>query len=509
MSLRLFPAFLASAFTAVLASGASAQTGSWSAAKQADLDNYIPRVMGLEGVPGLAIAVVLNNQVVYSKGFGVKRIGSSAPVQPSTQFRLASTGKQLATTLMAAVVDTGAVAWTTPARLVLPGLQLSSAAQTQRVTYSDLVCNCLGAERRDLDLVFNGIPTTTASAFAGLKNLAFTEPAGTFAYSNQLVAAGGWAGAVAGGGSAADLGTAFSSQLRQRVLNPIGMSRTTVSEAEVVAGGDYAAPHAWTLQGTRELIDPLVDRWVDDYAAAGAVWSTVGDMANYLVMQMNRGLALNGARVVSTQNLEKLWAPQVNVAPGVDYGLGLFVSSYRGKRVLYHGGNLAGSTSQAFFMPEDGVGLVVLSNAESSLVPDILLNRVLNSVFDQPQYSEAAIVNAISSTRAAYVTALAQSETIDAGLAATYLGTYADPKGGNLTVTYRNGRFAFDFGELTLPMLRYVDRAADPLGTGPFVVLAEKGPFAGLGFLPSVGPGGRAQIVLPFSPTVSYTFIKP
>ena len=76
-------------------------------------------------------------------------------------------------------------------------------------------------------------------------------------------------------------------------------------------------------------------------------------------------------------------------------------------------------------------------------------------------------------------------------------------------MTYRNGRFAFDFGKLTLPMLRYVDRAADSLGTGPFVVLAEKGPFAGLGFLPSVGPGGRAQIVLPFSPTVSYTFIKP
>lgn len=485
----------------------SAQTASWNSTKSFDLDSYIQFVMGVEDLPGLSVAVVLDGQIVYSGAFGTRTAGGYDPVTPATQFRLASSGKQLTTTMMASVVDSGAVTWNTPALSVLPGFQLGDANQTQTITYSDLVCNCTGALRRDLDLILNGLNNTTASAYSGLSSLQFPNQEGTFTYSNNLVAAGGWAGAVAGGGNPTDLENAFAQQVQTRVLGPTGMTSTTLSTDDVVARGNFAEPHSWNLFGDRQPFDLLANRFIEDYAPAGAFWSTSEDMAKYLMMQINDGVSSTGQQIASLANLEVLRTPQVNVAPGVDYGLGLFSTIFAGERLFFHGGVLQGTASDVAFMPEAGLGIVVLTNGNLSALPRLVVGRILRSAFDEPQLDVQLAVDSITSTRLAFIDAGFKSELFDESTALSFEGDYSDPNGGDLNVSSDKGYLLFDFDEIEIPVLRFIDRVVDPDGTGQLVGIGESGPLAGQGFIMATAANGKKVIAFNASGVV-YNFIQ-
>lgn len=331
-----------------------------------EFERFIEQAMETFGIPGAAVAVVQGGEVVYLKGFGVKVKGGSEPVTPETQMMIGSTGKTMTTMLMAALVDEGGLRWDTPVVSLLPGFAVADPELTEKLTVRDLVCACSGVPRRDLELMFNADHLTAEEVIRSLATFDFFTSFGeAFQYSNQLVAAGGYAAAAADGAPFGGLYDGYASSLKKRILDPIGMSATTLSFEEVLARGDYALPHEISLiSGAYEPLDLDAERILTPVAPAGAHWSTAADMAKYLITQLNAGVAPSGIRVVSEDNLRRTWEPQVPISATDSYGLGWMVGEYKGLPVLYHGGNTLGFTSDFAFLPSAGIGVVVLANAQ-------------------------------------------------------------------------------------------------------------------------------------------------
>src|SRR5690606_15494346 len=150
----------------------------------------------------------------------------------------------------------------------------------------------------------------------------FTDFGEAFQYSNQMVATGGYAAAAAGGAEWGDLFDGYAALLRERVLDPVGMPNTTMYFDEVIARGEYATPHALRFGFEYVPMDIEGEKVLLPVAPAGSHWSTAEDMANYVIMQLNNGVAADGTRVVSEENLLVTRQPQVAVNSGTDYGLG-------------------------------------------------------------------------------------------------------------------------------------------------------------------------------------------
>lgn len=340
--------------------------GALTEADIADLEAYIAQVMEAFEVPGMAMALVQDGEVVYSQGFGVRN-ESGAPMTTDTHLMIGSTGKTMTTLLMGILVDEGRMDWDTPVVEVLPNFAVKDPELTQELTMRNLVCACTGVPRRDMEFLFNADELTAEDIVQSLATFEFfTEFGEAFQYSNQMVATAGYAVGAVAGGQWGDLYNAYATALQERVLDPLGMQNTTLSFTEVLARDLYAIPHGMTLEGSYEVISLELEEVLTPIAPAGGQWSTVDDMARYMIFELNKGVTPDGERLVSEKNLQETWQPQVPISADTSYGLGWMVGEWKGVQMIEHGGNTLGMTSDFSFLPEKGVGIVILSNAQGA-----------------------------------------------------------------------------------------------------------------------------------------------
>jgi CubicO group peptidase (beta-lactamase class C family) len=439
-------------------SKASAQA-SWSSAKQAQFDQDIQAALIIADVPGASIAIIKGGQIVSLKGYGVKQKGRTEVVKADSQFMIGSVSKPVSTTLMATVVDSGAALWDTPAKQIYPSFRVASATLSSQITLRNLVCNCIGTERRDFEILLNGNTLNASDVINSIATYPLQQPLGqSFLYNNQLVATGGYIAALAGAGGGTDLLKNYSDQLRARVLQPIGMNTTTTSFDTVTQRKNYATPHGLTLEYVQTPIPVSLNKWATAIAPAGGMWSTAEDMARYAITQLNRGVSPSGNRVVTAANLETTWTPQVALNSSVSYGLGWYVSTFEGKRGLQHGGNVYGFTSELSFFPDDGVAVVVLSNADNSLLPAFARARALELLFDLPNTATAsALTQAIVPTKSTYTTVSLLSTAVPNAEVSSYIGNYSNTDLGGATLSYANGVFFINFGEFKTELVKYIE----------------------------------------------------
>jgi CubicO group peptidase (beta-lactamase class C family) len=439
-------------------SKASAQA-SWSTAKQTQFDQDIQAALLIADVPGASIAIIKGGQIVSLKGYGVKQKGRIEAVKADSQFMIGSVSKPVSTTLMATIVDAGAAAWDTPAKQIYPSFRVADAALSSQVTLRNLVCNCIGTERRDYEILLNGNTLSAPGVITSIANYPLQQPLGqSFLYNNQLVAAGGYIATLAGAGGTGDLLTNYSNQLRTRVLQPIGMNNTTTAFDTVTKRKNYATPHGLTLEYAQTPIAVSLNKWATAIAPAGGLWSTAEDMARYAITQLNRGVGPSGNRVVSAANLETTWTPQVAIDSTVSYGLGWYVSTLEGKRGIQHGGNVYGFTSELSFFPDDGVAVVVLSNADNSLLPGFARARALELLFDLPNTATAsALTQAILPTKSTYTTVSLLSTAVPSAEVSAYLGNYGNVDLGGATLSYTNGVLFINFGDFKTELVKYIE----------------------------------------------------
>ncbi len=415
-----------------------------------DLEIYIQKTMKYLDVPGASVAIVLDGKIVYAEGFGLREIGKTDEVTPQTLMNVGSTTKSMTTLMMATMVDDGVFEWHTPASDILPSLQLPSTELAQKMTMQDLVCNCSGLQEQKEWEFFN---FHDLSAEDVIEQLAFAEVKGiyrdSFLYNSNLIAAGGYLSALANGGIYGELYAAYVEEMQHRVLDPMGMEKSTFSREVVLANGNYATPHTITLPDENTPIPLEIEGWLTPFAPAAGLWSNAEDMARYLILHLNEGFSADGGQVVSADNLYHTWDPKVQINSHASYGLGWVNEQYHGLRVLHHSGGTAGYTSEMVFLPDTGLGIIVLDNQMLSSFPQAVRYRILEILFRQEPVFDKKMRQEIGATRRQlFQLRLAASRKHSVEQTEALLGTYTHDLLGEVHVFLdENGDLIFDAGE--------------------------------------------------------------
>ena len=355
----------------------------------ADLDSYVARVMKTFDVPGLSVAIVKDGKAVVAKGYGVKKMGEAAAVDENTLFGIGSNTKAFTTAALATLVDEGKISWDDPVYERLRGFQMYDPYVAHQMTIRDLLTHRSGMGLGEGDLLF--WPHTTFTREEIIYRLRFMKPASSFrsrfAYDNLLyIAAGQIIPAVTG--------KSWEDYVRERILLPLGMNATNLSNAAFKPGDNYAWPHS-KLDGKLQVIDFIN---LDNAGPAGSINSSAAEMAKWVTLQLNRGKFPNSdARLFSERQSREMWSPQTILPAGerpgplaalsskfADYGLGWGLRDYHGRKLVGHTGGVAGFVSRVMLVPEENLGVVILTNAEEVGAFDSILYCVLDHYFALP-----------------------------------------------------------------------------------------------------------------------------
>ncbi|MBN9289038.1 MAG: hypothetical protein BGO43_01685 [Gammaproteobacteria bacterium 39-13] len=332
----------------------------WSEEQFKDFDKFIELGMEQLRIPGFAIAIVhRDGKTLLSKGYGVKKLGSLESVTPDTLFMIGSTTKALTTLMMGVLVDQGKFTWETPICDVLSNFKLNDPFLTRQMNARLTVSASTGMPRRDFDFIFNY--STPEERLAQMGEMKPTTALGeTFQYSNLLFMVGGYMAAHAYVPSKS-LTDAYAYSMEELVLKSLEMNHTTLKASEAQTNG-AASPHSFDIHGELTEIPVNIEQSCGSIAPSGAVWSTVKDMSQYLLAELNQG-ELNGKRIISEKALLERRKPGIKMGEKTSYGLGLIIGEEQGLQVISHGGGTMGFASDLFFYPEKGIGVVMMTNS--------------------------------------------------------------------------------------------------------------------------------------------------
>jgi CubicO group peptidase (beta-lactamase class C family) len=473
----------------------------------ANLESYILDALARFETPGAAVAIVYNGEIVYAKGFGVRDLADQTPVTPETRMMIGSTTKTMTTLLMAMLVDDGVMAWDTPVVDILPGFAVADPDITEGLTMQHLVCACTGVPRRDFELVFNANELTAEDIIESLATFEFfTDFGEAFQYSNQMVAAGGYIAALAGGGEYGTLGADYRALLQKRVLDPIGMNASTFDVAQVQASDNYASPYGATLTYEFVPISLATEDFVVPVAPAGALWSNVFDMGRYMITLMDEGVTPDGTRIVSVRNLRHIWEPQVAISASDDYALGWIVSDYHGVTMLSHAGNTLGYTSEFAFLPAQRLGIVVLTNQRVSMLNNAVRARFLELLYDREQHADEQVAFTFELIRQEGTeTAKDLLDAVEPAAAAALLGAWQNDDLGAVTITLEDGALMLDGGEF-VTSLRQFDPTSERMSDAerPVFIMFDP-PLAGV--FVRLDPDDEATLIVGQG-VMQYTFTR-
>jgi CubicO group peptidase (beta-lactamase class C family) len=323
------------------------------------LDCDIEEAMKRWDIPGLAIAVVKDDRVVYAKGFGVRELGKPEKVTERTLFAMASQSKAFTATALGILVSEGKLRWDDPATKYLPWFQMYDPYVTKELTVRDLLCHRCGLATWQGDLMWYGSDLNRREV---LERVRFLKPEFSFrsryGYCNLTFVA---AGEIIPGVT----GVTWEEFVERRFFEPMGMSRTTTDIGEMERRDDVARPH--TL--VKGKIVPIAYRSTRNTAPAGAINSCVKDWAQWIRLQLNQG-TLDGRKIVLSEIIRETRSPQTlmparpegDKIPFSAYGLGWALRDYEGRLVIAHGGGLDGMLSLSVIVPQEKLGVVVLTN---------------------------------------------------------------------------------------------------------------------------------------------------
>ncbi|HEU5304801.1 MAG TPA: serine hydrolase [Gemmatimonadales bacterium] len=423
------------------------------------LDEYVGRVMRMFTVPGLAVAIVKDGRVVLAKGYGVRRMGSSAPVDAHTLFGIASNTKLFTATALALLVEEGKVEWDRPVVHYLPAFAMSDPYVTRELTVRDLLVHRSGLGLGAGDLLW--WPPSTYDRKEIARRIRYiplkTSFRNAYAYDNVLYL-------VAGELIEAVSGESWEQFVRTRILEKIGMTDSDVRHSGAGHSGNVAGTHA-EVEGTVRPVDPFAS---DNTNPAGGIMSGAADMAKWMVVQLDSGRVAGGSRLFSAASARQLWRevtptpigePPGGMAPlahlratMAGYALGLNVRDYRGHILRQHTGGLPGYVSKVAMIPDLRLGVAVLTNQESSAAFDAIAYRVLDHYIGAASPDYPALFQRLVQRNRETLRATEQRETAARDSTsgpslplAKYAGTYRDPWYGDVAIGLEGDRLAIRF----------------------------------------------------------------
>ncbi len=420
------------------------------------LDAYIANAVKVWNVPGLSVVIVRNDSVIYTKGFGVLRTGTTTPVNERTLFEIGSSSKAFTATLAAMLVSDGKMRWDDRLSTYLPDFRLYDPVASDGVTLRDALTHRSGIARGELAWLGSGLNRDEV-----LHRVRFLKPESPFrskfSYQNIMFLAAGQAAARVAG-------TSWEALVQQRIFTPLGMT-SSVASSKGLTNANVATAHGSTHDTafTKGTFD------AENIAPAGSILSNAVDMAQWLRFQLNDGV-VNGKRLLGSAALRETHTPQMLVgaaavapAPGADtttvtrfhtYGMGWFVEDYHGALTWQHGGNTPGMTAAVGMLPEKKLGVAVLSNMQSAALPQILERYIFDRALGMPMKdlsAEAYARSAVQRKRADSVEKAQAGAHVGGAQPSlpltAFVGTYGDSLYGDAVVSVKDGHLEMTHGD--------------------------------------------------------------
>ena len=413
-----------------------------------ELKRFVEKAQKDLQIPGISFGLIQGGKVVFAGGFGVRELGKKAPVDADTRYIVASNTKGLTTLMLAKLVEQKKMTWETQATSLLPSFKLGDADTTSRVLVKHLICACTGLPRQDYEWMFQVKGATPDSVLSTLGTMQPTSKFGElFQYSNPMAAAAGFLG-----GHIAfpklELGKAYDEAMRTLVFEPLGMKSTTLDFKKAQTGND-ASPHAPDADGKISPGLSAFNESVIPVRPTGGAWSTVNDMLKYVQMELSEGKLPDGKPYIAKELLGDRQMPQVAMNADETYGMGLMVDKTYRTTVVHHGGSMLGFYSDMMWLPEHGIGAVILTNgAPGWIVPGAFRRKLLEVLFNGRAEVDA---NIAARGKIFYENLAAERKLLtipaDAGESAKLASHYANAALGDLHVTRAGGATFFDIGE--------------------------------------------------------------
>ncbi len=408
-----------------------------------ELDAFIARAQEEWKVPGLAVAIVKDGKIVHAKGYGVRELGKEDAVDADTVFAIASNSKAFTSAAIAILEEEGKLGWKDNVQKHLPWLQLYNSYVSAELRVDDLLCHRSGLGTFSGDLLWWGTPYTPQQVLRRAKHL---EPAGSFrahyGYSNLMFLAAGEVIAKASGQSWQDF-------VEARIFEPVGMKRSVTSVKDLDGMKNVATPH----KPKPDSIAPIAWYNWDTMAAAGGIISSVNDMSKWMIVQMNHGALDGDKRLFSEASSRRMWSAHTVIPisnssrkryPSTHfraYGLGWGLADYKGRKTVSHGGGYDGMYSRVAMVPEEELGIVVLTNSMTGIS-----TAITNTIMDEylggkkTDWSTSGLKSDTNDRKEFYdriqkATTPRAVGTKPSRATDAYTGTYSGPMYGDATVT--------------------------------------------------------------------------
>ena len=427
----------------------------FAAAQDAPLqgfDDYVNKAIKDWEVPGVAIAVIKDDRIVFTKGYGVRELGKPSPVDEHTMFAIGSSSKAFTAAAIAMLVDEGKLKWDDPATKYLPSLQLYDPYATRELTVRDLLSHRVGLERGDL--LWYASPYDRSEV---LRRIRYLKPSSSmrsrFGYQNVMFLAAGQI-------IPSITGKDWDDFTRERIFVPLGMTATGTSIKTLANSNDVATPHS----KFDDKVEPIAWRNIDNIAPAGSINSNVVDMAQWVRLQLGGG-KYQDKQLISSAAIKEMHASQTIIplegamarlypeAHFLNYGLGWFLSDYRGRKLVEHGGAIDGMRALVAMMPEEKMGVVILTNLGGTTLPMPLAYRIFDAYLGaQPRDWSADMLKTIKTLQEQGKAAALKAESERVKGTSTslamekYAGEYQNEMYGDSKIVFENGKLTAQFG---------------------------------------------------------------
>lgn len=426
-----------------------------TSSKESVVDIIAKRAIQEFHIPGVAIAVVKDQKVVLSKGYGIANIKSKQPVDQDTLFKIASNSKAFTAASLALLVQQGELRWDDKVIKYLPNFKMYDQTVTQEFNIIDLLTHRSGLRIGAGDLMLWPEPTKFSRQDV-IENLRYLRPVSEFrkqyAYDNLLYI-------VAGEIVAKVAGKSWEDFVEENIFKPLDMGRCFAGGVAVEKNNNSVAPHA-VINGELKILEKnLIDNNTSVMAAAGGIKCSVGDLAKWLSMLLSSAAIPS---LITEHQKRELWQPRTKLKLSSSmkkydqstfhsYALGWRISDYFGMTRISHTGMLGGSMSQLVLLPEKGLGIVVLTNQQSSAGRSAIVRSLLQLYTNNQSNNEADWVAKYASSKSnSQKSDTRKTRLIKQKLVSIYehaekqslntrLGSYIDPWFGKVSID-KNGR---------------------------------------------------------------------
>ena len=417
-------------------------------------DELVEQALADFEVPGLALAIVVDGEVVLARGYGVRDLDSGEPVTEDTLFAIGSCTKAFTTFVLGTLVDEGLIEWDEPVATYIPWFRLQDDHASRNLTVRDLITHRSGLPRHDF-LWYNA-DYSREELVRRLSHLQpFADLRERYHYQNLMFLTAGFLAEQVTGRGWEDL-------VRERILTPLGMQRSNFSVSDSQRDADHAAPHSERDDELQRI--PFRD--ITTVGPAGSINSSVSEMARWLQLHLAEGKASD--QILATPGTAReMFTPQTVMAgyptePQVlltSYGLGWALSSYRGHYRAAHGGGIDGFIAMTTVMPLDGIGVIALSNRDGQGLPEFITRHALDRLLEleernwlaealeQRDQAEAMTEEGEEKKEAARQTDTSPSHALE-----HYAGEYEHDGYGVFAVSLDEGVLSATFNDISSPL---------------------------------------------------------